>query len=157
MSLSPRRCCPRDGWTRSPADRRQACRSKSAAARASLARKAAFAEASLVTQRRPTERYLVRRAPARLAAGPQPVRRPGGANLGAERDQLREVDHRGHVLELGDPDEPVRVQVVPEEERRVAVSRREEPRTPVVEEVRLVDRLEAERKPLLGERREHGL
>ena len=46
----------------------------------------------------------------------------------------------------------MRVQIVPEEERGVAVGGREESRASVVEEVRLVDRLQAEGEPLLGER-----
>jgi hypothetical protein len=51
----------------------------------------------------------------------------------------------------------VRVEVVAEEERRVVVGRREEPRAAVVEQVPLVDRLQAERVELLGERREDRL
>src|SRR5207237_1458594 len=58
---------------------------------------------------------------------------------------------RGHA------DEPVRVQVIPQEERRVPIGRREQARTAVVEQVALVDRLQAERVPLVAERREDSL
>jgi hypothetical protein len=51
----------------------------------------------------------------------------------------------------------VRVEVVAEEERGVAVGRSEEPRAAVVEQVPLVDRLEPERIGLLGQRREDRL
>src|SRR5207248_9963289 len=54
-------------------------------------------------------------------------------------------------------DEHVRGEVVAEQERGVAVRRREEPRAAVVQEVRLVDRLEPEREARLGEQREDGL
>ena len=54
----------------------------------------------------------------------------------------------------GDAHEPVRVEVVAEQERDVGVGRREEPRPAVVHEVALVDRLEPDRVPRLGERRE---
>jgi hypothetical protein len=46
----------------------------------------------------------------------------------------------------------VRVEVVAEQERRVVVGRREEPRRAVVQQVALVDRLEAEAVALLGQR-----
>ena len=49
------------------------------------------------------------------------------------------------------------VEVVPEQKRRVRVGRCEEPRPAVVQQVALVDRLEAQRVALLGERREDGL
>jgi hypothetical protein len=49
------------------------------------------------------------------------------------------------------------VEVVPEQERRVGVGGREQPRLPVVEEVALVDRLEPEGVALLAERREDGV
>jgi hypothetical protein len=51
----------------------------------------------------------------------------------------------------------VSVEVVPEQERRVLVGSRKEPRPAVVQQVALVDRLEAQRVALLGERREDGL
>jgi hypothetical protein len=51
----------------------------------------------------------------------------------------------------------VRVEVVAEQERRVGVRGREQPRPAVVEQVALVDRLQAERVALLAERREDGL
>jgi hypothetical protein len=51
----------------------------------------------------------------------------------------------------------VRVEVVAEQQGRVVVTRREEPRAPVVEQVALVDRLEPERVALLAQRREDRL
>jgi hypothetical protein len=51
----------------------------------------------------------------------------------------------------------VRVEVVAEQQGGVAILGREEPRCPVVEQVPLVDRLQAERVELLGERREDRL
>ena len=57
-----------------------------------------------------------------------------------------------------DPDEPVRVEVVAEQERRVPVGRREQPRAAVVEQVALVDRLQPDRVPRSSrERREDRL
>jgi hypothetical protein len=87
-------------------------------------------------------------------------RRPGlavagkavGPELGAARDQRREIRDCLNGPGLGDADEPVRIEVVAEQERGVVVCRREEPRRAVVQEVTLVDRLEAEGVPLLGER-----
>ncbi len=70
---------------------------------------------------------------------------PVGARLRAQRDQLGEIGDGRDVAGLGDADEPVRVQVVAEQERGVAVRRREEPRAAVVDEVALVDRLQPER------------
>ena len=49
----------------------------------------------------------------------------------------------------------VRIEVVAEEERRVAVRRLEQARLAEVDEIGLVDRLEPEREPRRGERREH--
>jgi hypothetical protein len=51
----------------------------------------------------------------------------------------------------------VGVEIVAEQEGGVLVRRREQARAAVVEEVALVDRLEAERVPLVGERREDRL
>jgi hypothetical protein len=51
----------------------------------------------------------------------------------------------------------VSVEVVPEQERRVRVGGREQPRLTVVEEVALVDRLDPEGVTLLAERREDGV
>jgi hypothetical protein len=51
----------------------------------------------------------------------------------------------------------VRVEVVAEQQRGVAVRRREQARASVVEQVALVDGLEAERVTLLAEPREDGL
>jgi hypothetical protein len=51
----------------------------------------------------------------------------------------------------------MRVEVIAEQQRRVVVCGREQPWRSVVEEVALVDRLEAEAVALLGERREDRL
>jgi hypothetical protein len=48
----------------------------------------------------------------------------------------------------------VGVEVVAEEDGRVAVCRRKQASAPVVEEIALVDRLDAEREALVRERRE---
>ena len=75
-----------------------------------------------------------------------------GANLGADRDQLRQVGDGGELAERGHPLEAVRVEVVAEEQPRVGVRRLEEPWAAVVEQVALVDGLDPERVPDLGER-----
>ena len=82
---------------------------------------------------------------------------PVGARLRAQRDQLGEVGDGRDVTRLGDPDEPVRVQVVAEQERDLAVGRGEQARAAVVDEVALVDRLDADRMRVAGKRREDGL
>jgi hypothetical protein len=87
-------------------------------------------------------------AVARQAVGPQ---------LGAVRDQCRQIGDRLDRPGLRDPDETVRVEVVAEQERGVVVGRREQARAAVVEQVALVDRLQPERVPLLAERREDRL
>jgi hypothetical protein len=73
------------------------------------------------------------------------------------RDQRRQVGDGLDGPGLGDPDEAVRVEVVAQQERRVVVGRREQARAAVVEQVALVDRLQPERVPLLGQRREDRL
>ena len=83
------------------------------------------------TRREAAERLLDARP--RLPGGPRPERgrrrrRPRLAvarrvvrpELRAERDQLGEVGDRVDLAVLGDPDEPVRVEVVAEQERGVA-------------------------------------
>src|ERR671922_2688418 len=50
------------------------------------------------------------------------------AQARADRDQLGEVVDGHGVAERRDAYEPVRVEVIPEEERGVAVARREQPR-----------------------------
>ena len=67
-----------------------------------------------------------------------------GTRLRAQRDQLGEIRNCGDVARVRHMHEAVRVQVVAEEERRVAIWRREEPRATVVDEVALVDRLQPE-------------
>ena len=100
-------------------------------------------------------------SPAELRRGLGPglavAREPVGTQLGAERDQRREVGHVLHASRLRDPDETVRVEIVAEQQRRVVVLGREEPGPPVVEQVALVDRLEPERVELFRQRRENGL
>jgi len=85
------------------------------------------------------------------------ARKPVGAQLGAERDQLREVADGLDRPCLGDSHEPVRVQVVAEQQRGVVVGGREQPRAPVMEQVALVDRLEPERVALFAQGREDRL
>jgi hypothetical protein len=87
-------------------------------------------------------------AVARQAVGPQ---------LGAVRDQRRQVGDGLDRPGLSDADEAVGVEVIAEQERGVVVSRREQARAAVVEQVALVDRLQPERVPLLAERREDRL
>jgi hypothetical protein len=72
-------------------------------------------------------------------------------------DQRRQVGHRLDGPGLRDSNESVRVEVVSEQERRVVVGRREQARAAVVEQVALVDRLQPERVPLLGQGREDRL
>jgi hypothetical protein len=85
------------------------------------------------------------------------ARTPVGAQLCAERDQLREVADGLDRPCLGDANEPVRVEVVAEQQRGVVVGGREQPRVPVMEQVALVDRLEPQRVALLAQRREDRL
>jgi hypothetical protein len=80
---------------------------------------------------------------ARQAVGPQPR---------AERDQSRQVGYGLDRSRLGDADEPVGVEVVTEQERGVRVGGREQARSPVVQEVALVDRLQPEPVALFAER-----
>ena len=53
-----------------------------------------------------------------------------GAQVRAARDQRGELADRLDVAELRDPDEPVRVEVVPEQQRDVGVLRSEEAGVP---------------------------
>src|SRR5262249_41875433 len=75
----------------------------------------------------------------------------------AERDQLGKVVDCLDAADALDPHEPVRVEIVAEEEPGVVIFWREEPRPTEVEEVALVDGLDAERVARLGEGREHGI
>ena len=79
------------------------------------------------------------------------------AKVRAQREELGERTHRLDVSKRGDADEPVRVEVVAEEDRACRGRRRERARPAVVEEVALVDRLEPDGEALLGERREDRL
>jgi hypothetical protein len=76
------------------------------------------------------------------------------AQMSAEGQELSEVgDHAGISL-LGDAHQTVRVEVVAEQNARVAVGRREQARAPVVEQVSLVNRFDAECEALIRQRRE---
>jgi hypothetical protein len=77
-----------------------------------------------------------------------------GPQSGAERDQSSQVGDGLDRPRLGYAHEPVRVEVVPEQERGVGIGGCEQPRLSVVEEIALVDGLQAERVALLAERRE---
>ena len=92
------------------------------------------------------------RRPRLAVAGPAV-----GAELRADRDQRGQIGDGLDRSRVGDADEAVRVEVVAEQQRRVRVDRREQPRPAVVEQVALVDRLEPERVALLAERREDRL
>ena len=98
-----------------------------------------------LVQPAPSEQRRGRRPRRAVAVG---VVRPG---LGAERDELGEIGDRVDGAGGGDEYEPVREQLVAEEERGVLVRWVEEPRAPVVEEVALVDRLEPEREARVGD------
>jgi hypothetical protein len=75
-----------------------------------------------------------------------------GLELRAQREELSQVGDDVHLTDRSDADEAVRVEVVAEQDRGVAVGGREEPRTPVVEKVALVDRFEPDREALRAER-----
>jgi hypothetical protein len=79
------------------------------------------------------------------------------AETRAEGDQLGELGDRVDVACRGNANEPVRVEVVAEQERELVVRRCKEARASVVAEVALVDRLEPEREALVAEEREDGL
>src|SRR5947208_16697923 len=90
------------------------------------------------------------------------ARGPGGAvlatvlgpELRAERDQLAHVRNGLDRARGGEADEPLRVQVVAQQENRVPVARGEETGAAVVDEIALVDRLDGHAEAGLGERRE---
>jgi hypothetical protein len=79
------------------------------------------------------------------------------AQLGAARDQGRQVGDGLDRPDLRNAHQAVRVEVVAEEERGVAVGGGEEPRAAEVEQVPLVDRLEPEGVGLFGQRGEDSL
>ena len=122
-----------------------------ARARASGAAIAALAQLQAGRVERAPAEQRRRRGPGLGLAGPAL-----GARLRAERDELGEVVHRLDAAGRRDPDEPVRVEVVAEQERRVGIGRGEEPRPAVVEQVALVDRLHPEREDRIAELREDG-
>src|SRR6266487_636339 len=99
------------------------------------------------------------RTEQRCARGPggTVARRRVSPKLRAEGDQLGQVRDRLDAPDIRNPDEPVRVEVVAEQERRVFVNGVEEAWVPVMNEVALVDRLEPERVALLAQRREDRL
>ena len=106
-----------------------------------------------IRQRLPPSLQLRRRLGPRLAVAGEAV----GPELSADRDQRRKVGHGLDGSGLGDPNEAVRIEVVAEEQRGVFVGRREETRAAVVQQVSLVDRLEPECVPLVGQRGEDRL
>src|SRR6188474_214889 len=71
-----------------------------------------------------------------------------GTEVRAGGDELGQNDNGVELPRGGDPDEPMRIEVVAEQQRRLVVGGLEETRTPVVDEVPLVDGLEPEREPL---------
>src|SRR5205085_10764524 len=77
-----------------------------------------------------------------------------GLEVRAESDQLGEVVDRLDGPDLLDPHESVGVEVVTEQERRIAVLGSEQPRPAEMQQIALVDRLDPERVARLGERRE---
>ncbi|MBV8562559.1 MAG: hypothetical protein JOZ56_05655 [Actinobacteria bacterium] len=83
-----------------------------------------------VEAQRLTRAVEVARAEQRRGGGPERAVavRALGAELAAERDQLREVADRVDVPEARDVDEAVRVEVVAEQQSRVRVGGREQPR-----------------------------
>jgi hypothetical protein len=85
----------------------------------------------------------------------RPVARlPLRAQMSAESQELGEVGDHADVSLFGHAHEPMGVEVVAEEDARVAVGRREQASAPVVEQIALVDRLDAEREALIRQRRE---
>ena len=90
-----------------------------------------------------------RRSPGRSVAT---AVRPLGTQLRAQRDQLGQIGDGVDLVERRDPNESVGVQVVAEQQCIVRVRRREQSRPAEMQQVPLVDRLQAEREPLLGER-----
>ncbi len=79
------------------------------------------------------------------------------AERGATGDQFRQHGHGLDAAGLRDPDESVSVEVVAEQDALVFGLGVEEARAAEVDEVGLVDRLEPEREPFRGERREDRL
>ena len=77
-----------------------------------------------------------------------------GTQVSAKSQELGQVGHDADVSLPRDPHETVGVEVVAEEDARVAVCRRKQASPPVVEEIALVDRLNAEREALVREGRE---
>jgi hypothetical protein len=76
------------------------------------------------------------------------------AQMSAKGEELGEVGDHSHISLLGNAHETVSVEIVAEEDARVPVGRCEQASPPVVEEIALVDRLNAEREALVREGRE---
>jgi hypothetical protein len=74
--------------------------------------------------------------------------------MSAEGEELGQVSDHADVSLLRDAHEAVRVEVVAEEDARVAVGRGKQASAPVVKQIALVDRLDAEGEALIRERRE---
>ena len=146
---------------RSYRTRRSACAASAASTASSPAavRAAASSGAGSECRRNAANGCSSARRPSSAAvaaqSGPSPSRSSARSWLQSEM-QLREVGDRVDLVRRGDPNEAVRVEVVAEEERRVVVGRLEEARPAVVDEVALVDRLEAERVLRRAERGEDG-
>lgn len=90
-----------------------------------------------------------RRRPRRTVA-----RLPLRAQMSAEGQQLGEVGHHADVSFLGDPHETVSVEIVAEENAGIPVGRGKQASAPVVEQITLVNRFDAECEAPIRERRE---
>src|SRR5918994_4759033 len=77
-----------------------------------------------------------------------------GTQVSAKSQELGQVGHDADVSLPRDPHETVSVEVVAEEDARVAVGWGEQACAPVMEKIALVDRLDAEREALVRKRRE---
>jgi hypothetical protein len=81
-------------------------------------------------------------------------RLPLRAQMSAQGQELGQVGDHADLSFLGDPHETVSVEIVAEKDARVPVGRREQASAPVVEQITLVDGLDAEREASIRERRE---
>jgi hypothetical protein len=108
------------------------------------------APSCLVVRRRPER---ARRSDPRVAVAAGVL----GAQPGAEGDQLRELGDGVDAAGVRDAHEPVRVEVVAEQQCKLVVRRVEETGPPVMAEVTLVDRLDAECEAFVAKGREDRL